>query len=414
MEVLPMTDQPTCLDLKTLRAAVEGDAVAFRCVTDLQPAGGTGDKVFPATYQGGEYAFENRVIDGQRVRCVLLDSVQSQANRLEVALLEGYRARMLKFPLVQINFGKADEDEVRAVGVVTALEAPHRLADALFGASEVEEGGKRRPFRHPDPKQASSYGRRFEQASIANATPLFELCPTALVFGMWDSHGPKGAFGERFQRALVSEIVGFDAEPGVRPTSRIDPVIRTAKDIPIEIAGGGWKVVEKGKAKLSEVGLGNVTPSLQDNKTGQLHHGGVTIRSARQTCVLSLPALRRLKFPLEENGKRREDGAVNVAARTTLAALALAAVSWQWRAGFDLRSRCLLVPQQELRIEMLLTRCAQSFSLPSDKAVELLRDAAKDAMEAGLKWDEQPITLYPGRELAKAVQMSRRLAAAEV
>jgi len=68
-----MTERKT-LDLKILRAAVAGDAAEFRCVTDLQPAGGTGDKVFPPTYEGGTYAFEERVLDGQRVRCVLLGS----------------------------------------------------------------------------------------------------------------------------------------------------------------------------------------------------------------------------------------------------------------------------------------------------------------------------------------------------
>ena len=176
-----MSEQATPLDLTTLRAAVEGDAAAFRSVTELQPAGGPGDKVFPATYEGGVYAFEDRVIDGQRVRCVLLDSVQSQANRLELALLEAHRAGRVRFPLVQIDFTGAEEAEVRAVGLLSALETPHRLADAYFLASEVEESGKRRRFRDRDPKKASSYGQRVDQASSANATPLFELCPTVLA-----------------------------------------------------------------------------------------------------------------------------------------------------------------------------------------------------------------------------------------
>ena len=41
------------LDLDKLRDAVAGTAAAFRCVTEYQPAGGPGDKVFPATYEGG-------------------------------------------------------------------------------------------------------------------------------------------------------------------------------------------------------------------------------------------------------------------------------------------------------------------------------------------------------------------------
>jgi CRISPR-associated protein Csb1 len=39
----------TTLTLDTLKAAVAGSAAAFRCVTEYQPAGGPGDKVFPPT-----------------------------------------------------------------------------------------------------------------------------------------------------------------------------------------------------------------------------------------------------------------------------------------------------------------------------------------------------------------------------
>jgi hypothetical protein len=31
---------------------------------------------------------------------------------------------------------------------------------------------------------------------------------------MWDSTGPKGGLGPKFERAMVSEIVGIDAEVG--------------------------------------------------------------------------------------------------------------------------------------------------------------------------------------------------------
>jgi hypothetical protein len=80
------------LTYERLRAAVEGTAAAFRAVTTLDPAGGDGDKLFPPTYQGGVYAREVRIIGGQPAPCVLLDSVQSQANRLELALLEWHRS----------------------------------------------------------------------------------------------------------------------------------------------------------------------------------------------------------------------------------------------------------------------------------------------------------------------------------
>ena len=83
------------IDLQTLREAVGEDA-AFRRVRRLQPVGGKGDKIFPPTYpppRGSprntppRHVFERRRVEGGEVWCVLIDSVQSQANRLEEALL---------------------------------------------------------------------------------------------------------------------------------------------------------------------------------------------------------------------------------------------------------------------------------------------------------------------------------------
>lgn len=88
---------PDTMTVNDLRAAVEGTAAAFRCRRRLQPAGGTGDKGFPPTYAGAVYAVEERRVrdaDGAEsvVPCVLLDSVQSQANRMEEALQEAVDA----------------------------------------------------------------------------------------------------------------------------------------------------------------------------------------------------------------------------------------------------------------------------------------------------------------------------------
>lgn len=75
--------EKSVLTIEKLNDAVK-KAAAFRCVTEYQPAGGTGDKIFPPTYEGGKYATEKRRLLGEAapVDCVLLDSVQSQANRM--------------------------------------------------------------------------------------------------------------------------------------------------------------------------------------------------------------------------------------------------------------------------------------------------------------------------------------------
>ena len=135
------------LTLSQLREAVAGGAVAVRAVTRLLPAGGDGDKVFPPTYVKErqsltKYAMETRRVGGREVQTVLLDSVASQANRIEEALLEAVRRGDIAIPVIAVDFrpvdGLEDLDEI------TSLQAPHRVADALFRDS-VDEAGT--PFR---------------------------------------------------------------------------------------------------------------------------------------------------------------------------------------------------------------------------------------------------------------------------
>ena len=393
------------LDLKTLRDAVAGTAAAFRCVTDHQPAGGPGDKVFPPTYEGGKYATEERIDPGtgEVKPCVLLDSVQSQANRMELALLEAHRAGKVTLPLIVTRF---DQDELRGKFEVTSLEAPHRAADALFRDSLLNGV----MFRKSDK------GQLLDTANVRNATGLFGLCPTALVFGLWDSTGPRGGQGAKFQRALVSEIVGYDAVPGVKTASRIDPaqIVLGAgplyerrsetSDLP------SWTLDEKeGKGKLKKSGKpseavhGNITPTISD--------GGFTLSRARQTTTVSLSVLRRLRFPF--NGAADSNHETDVSARTALAALGLAAGTLA-RNDTDLRSRCQLFAETAPTWE-LLDRPAEpprTFDLDQDAALRLLADAIEQARKAELPWEDR-IELTPSAELVELVRRSQELASQE-
>src|ERR1035437_5741390 len=333
------------LDLKTLKKAVAGEYAAIRRVPRMEAIG---EKTFPPTYEGGEYATEQRQVrnaDGtvQTVETVLLDSVQSQANRMEMALLRAYDNGRLKMPLLAVDFKGDGSDPILAeIGRLTALEAPHRMCDAIF-RDALYEG---QPFR------TVGLGERLNAAKPSNATVVFELCPTALLFGFWDSTGPRGGLGAKVQRALVSEIVGYQKIDGKRTSSRIDPLqIENNVDI-YEAQAGGWTFEEAKarkdkngqpiKLKPSKINHGNIPPSFRhkDKNTGKqvLNHGGVTLAYATQYTVLSLAALRRLKFPLAGVTKPEVDNA----ARTVLAALGLAAICLLDEDGYDLRSRCLL------------------------------------------------------------------------
>lgn len=393
------------LDLKTLQDAVGGTAAAFRCVTDYQPAGGLGDKVFPPTYEGGKYAVEQRFDPeaGEERQCVLLDSVQSQANRMELALLEAHRAEKIGLPLLTARF---DQEELLKRFTVTSLEAPHRAADALFRDSRL--GGV--IFRK------SSKGRILDNADVRNAAGLFGLCPTALVFGLWDSTGPRGGLGAKFQRALVSEIIGYNAVAGSKTESRIDPaqIQREAGPLYERRETGDsvpdWTPNEKdGRKKLkktgrpSEANHGNVTPSIKD--------GGFTLSRARQTTTLSLAVLRRLRFPLD--GAAESDPDVDLAARAALAAMGLAAGTLA-RVDTDLRSRCQLFAERESAWELLDRPGAApaKFALDPEAALQLLNEAAAAAKTTGLPWEGE-IELTPSSELVGLVRRSQELASAE-
>lgn len=413
------------LSLRVLHSAVADRAAAFRTRVEMQPAGGPGTKVFPPTYAGAVYATEKRRVPGrpEPVECVLLDSVQSQANRMEEALQQAVDEGRLTLPLVEVDFtsyfpGDDKPEDMRLldpVGRISSLQAPHRIADAILRDSE--HNGT--PFRRSD------VGTSLDRARLQNATPLFELCPTALLFGLWDSTGPKGGLGAKFERAIVSEIVGIDAVYGVKTSSRIDPVIR--KNPPLyETADGNWtalasEAVSSGSKetpkpyakKLSKVNLGNVTPSLHDPKTKELLPGGVTIGHAEQVVVISLPALRRLRFPLpgEEWVPTQEQHERDAAARTVLAALGLCAAALADESGLDLRSRCLLYPEAELTWQVLDRSGGGEFTLPADAAIELFHEAVRVAKGRGLPWRDEPLVLSPSRELVKLVVKSQQLSA---
>ena len=391
------TAQP--LTIEKLHAAVSGHAAAIRCRTRLQPAAGPGTKVFPPTHAGGVYATEKRrlpvfdesgkQIGTREADCVLLDSVQSQANRIEDALQDAIDNQRIKMPLIVVDFS----DKLPDVQRVTSLQAPHRAADAILRDSLINGT----EFRKSD------IGKAITDSSLANATSLYRYCPHALFLGVWDSTGPKGGLGAKFARALVSEIVGIDAIVGKKTSSRIDP-LQVRRGAMVLKGKDSWKLADsdnaKGAVSPSEINHGNIPPDVAE--------GSVTIAYAEHTAVLSLPQLRRLHFPIDGQLNAARDDA----ARTVLAALALVGLTLSLERGADLRSRCLLFPEAPIEFELLETPGKpETFSLNSERAIALLNSAVDAAEKLGLTWQTEPITLKPSPELIALVKKSQQLAA---
>lgn len=405
----------TELTFDVLRDSVAGGAVALRSRLTLQPAGGDGDKVFPPSYSVPDtaehkYAVEKRQIgDSDSLSTtVLLDSVASQANRAELALLEGWERGELAFPVPYVDFtadgGATDYEKL------TVLEAPHRLADAIFRDSLLDGT----LFR------LSDIGQAITDATPRNATNVFRYAPTSLLFGMWDSTGPKGGLGSKFQRAYVSEIVGLDAAVGRKVSSRIDPLqiekvqpdgkvynsadpneVWTLDEANAEMKKGKPVLASRGSdsgdaGQPSKINHGNIAPSI-DPKAG-----GVTISKALQTTVISLAALRNLRF-------RGFDREAETAARTAVAALGLAAIVYQHETDFDLRSRCLLLPQHSPRIELLARdgSADRVADLDRGSAVEILAAAARHAEALKIGWETDEIRLEPAPKLLELIRRSR-------
>ena len=412
----------TQLTFKRLRDAVAGDAVALRSRMTLQPAGGEGDKIFPPSYavEGRaehRYAVEERQVGGSdRVSTtVLLDSVASQANRAELSLLDGWERGELAFPVPYVDF--SDDGGATDYDRLTVLEAPHRLADAIFRDSLLDGT----LFR------LSGVGRAITDAAPRNITALFRYSPTSLLFGMWDSTGPKGGLGSKFQRAYVSEIVGFDAQVGSKVGSRIDPlqIERVApadrlfnsadpnevwtdkpehaetdnRANPVHAARAGTS----GEAgQPSKINHGNIVPSIDAQA------GGVTVSSALQTTVISFAALRRLRC----KGHSRE---AEVAVHTAIAALGVAAIAFQYEMDFDLRSRCLLLPTHPPRLELLRRDGSAGEAVGVDRAssARILQEAAENAAAMGIGWETDEIRLVPAPKLLELIRRSRKVSAAE-
>jgi CRISPR-associated protein Csb1 len=372
----------------------------------LQPVEGEGGKVFPATYSEGKYAEESRrlkVLDGENevekeVRCVLLNSVQSEANHAELALLNAVERGKITLPLIEVDFSEANPTFRKDLPNLTSLEVPHRLADAILRDSNLSDGTR---------FSKSSIALRWSRSNLWNATAVYELCPTALLFGMWGSPEKPGGLGAKFERAYISEIVAVDAIPVTQRFGfRIDPIAASKSVAVLPKSDGSFEVAPdkaKGAQKPSELNHGNI---IFDSK-----NGGVRCRFAEQTTVISLGALRKLRFPVD--GK--SDVARDDAGRTVLAALGLCAGILVGERGLSLRSRCNLFPTEPRRWELLSLPGAAptSFSITGEQALELLHQAVEAAEAAGLTWEKKKLTLKPTPELINLIRQSQEKQAAE-
>lgn len=357
------------------------DKAVLRISSEYEPAGGPGSKVYPPTFpprDNSPYVIEERRYDGQERAAVLLDQVQSQANRAEEALLRARRSRRVVFPIMELHHSGAIDV------VVTSLEFPHRYADAYLRDSLL--GGT--SF------DSTSLGKSFLAASLQDASALYARDPGSLVYGAWNSHR-KGR-QHKFPRIYSSEIVGWDPVVGDRAAGRMDPLNLVGAAKPTK-DGTDWDYAPaatkvKGE-KLSEIGHGNIAPNHA--------HGGVTITSATRMATLSLAALDRIGFGA------RVDSEAQVAARTVLASFALLGDRLAFSGpSLWLRSGSELVLLEE-RLEWIHRGgAAEAVALTIQDAIDLFGHACERAAALGMPISTDVVALTPSAKLAKAIDFS--------
>jgi CRISPR-associated protein Csb1 len=385
------------ISVSQLNAAVT-QASLLRIRLHLTPANDDG-LVYPPTYDQGQHIFRPAWIDGVARDAVLLDSVQSQANRLEIAILQASRSKEIAYPDISISVNAETGHEQYSV-----LELSHRIYDAALRACWIDGV----LFRN------TAIGKAISDSRPERATALFEHAPIVLLLGGWDSHGGGGPLVAKLPRLITSEIIGLDAKAVQRGSVKFDPMDIRKSAGPIYDSANHDRLYEidpkKAKdsdskkiagKKPSEVGLGSV-PALGER--------GAVITEARLTSLLSLSGIRRLRFPTADN---TYDEGRDVAGRVATAALGLYALSAQLDAGFNLRSGCDLIPVSPPVVE-IIGRSMDDITLveiSKDTALHVLQEALQMATAKGLGWRKSEIQAVADERLTTLVERSRKAAA---
>lgn len=370
-----------------LAACRPGGASVLTSVTPLEPAAGPHASVAPAKFKEDKkdkksvFAYERRFWEGRAVDAVLIDSKQSQNNRLEAAVAAAIADGdpvLSRLPRIELRFSGGP--------VFSDIELPHRAFDGQIRAGTI----------NGQPATADPGYRLLRDATVSHARALLERSPVTLLLGGWDAS--RKSHQGRYRSILVGEIIGILADQDGNPSAhqskrggaRIDPlgmrIEITDKDRKA-IADAQKNELSKGtydnavKKKASTLGLGGIPPALE-----QL--GGVACQAIIRSHVLSFSALRALRFDCDN-----PEG--DVACRAVLAALALNGLA-RSDAELLLRANCDLV-EAGPTVVTLDKRYGQKETLDPlsvGQAQDLLTAAIEHAeREAGLIWDGSALVI---------------------
>lgn len=296
--------------------------VAITLTEFLEPSEGTDAIIFPPTFAVSKTASHPYQIDeldeklapqeaekaGLEANNCLIDSVGSQANRMESAFKQSPLSELVPQIIVKLN------DKVSA----NLLDVGHRIADGAVRFSGLRQR-----------VTAAIEALR----DNANAALIAELSPTSLIFGFWDSRPETTMY--KFGRMLSSTIRATNVAI-IKRSAQFNPAFDPSLlDLADEIPAGDSEAQESigkasdGKDPLSKLGL-RAAPAVNT-------HGGVRVfgKITRRTQI-NLVRLRSLAI----TNKGNIDEAETLKLRRYILGLAL--IAGRVQTNYDLREGCLL------------------------------------------------------------------------
>ncbi len=335
---------PAAVVLKERLRAVDAD--------DDEPS-----TVFPPTYPPPEEKKKEEksgynLSPTRNGKICLIDSVGSQANRLEPIFKNGRYAKLV--PQVTVKLGDTEEPK-------NLLDVGHRAGDALIRCTDLADEME---------KAFIEYGKKGNSASLA------KISPTSLVFGVWDSRGTQ----VKVPRLLASTIEATD----------VDEKVRSAQYTPATDFGDKKEGLLHGidgaddQKLLSKAGFSHA-PSPRTPGGVEVH--GQIIRKA----TLSLVAVRDL---------RGKDAAETKNLQRYILGLALTALTANQGKALTLRQGCQLVRFDDKGTAMKVVSPNGSrteIDIPHDAATKFAETARRT-----LEWAN------PGKQFSRASVPRRR------
>jgi CRISPR-associated protein Csb1 len=291
--------------------------IALVLTETLEPALGIDAEIFPPTFakdgkdgrEGHPYNTDElqpgikppAAKDGEIVNTCLIDSVGSQANRMETC----FKKKPLSGLVPQITVVAKEQK-------ANLLDIGHRIADAAVRFSELET-------------EAHSAIANLEKNG--NALELARLAPTSLVFGFWDSRETQFKFGR-----ILSSVIRATNVSAITRSAQFDAVFDA-------------KQMFEDK-EYKEYGTGNNNPlsaqGLQDAPAVGTHGGVRVFGTITRRTQINLVGLRALAAT-DEQGETNEGETMKL--RRYLLGLALVAARCQ--TSYNLREGCLLARVSE-------------------------------------------------------------------